>query len=135
ALGGWSGPATGDVGLAGGLVGLTLSEPLRRRLPAEARPAFDALALVRGEIDLEIARLAFHPRAPAGRRCDYDVLARLHGGVWECPALPFPINDLSATVAIREGLVTIRHAEGYNGRSTGRAEGSRAVACRGAAPV
>jgi hypothetical protein len=127
-------PATGDVALTGELSGLTLSEHLRRRLPAEARPAFDALALVRGEIDLEVARLAFHPRAPAARRLDYDVLARLHGGVWECPMLPFPINDLSATVAIREGLVTIRHAEGYNGRSTVRAEGSLAVACAGDAP-
>lgn len=120
-------PATGDVTLGGGLAGLTLSENLRRRLPAKTRPAFDALALNRGEIDLEFARLAFHPRAPADRRFDYDVVARLRGGVWECPSLPFPINDLSATVAAREGLVTIRHAEGYYGRSTIRAEGSLAV--------
>jgi hypothetical protein len=127
-------PATGDLALAGDLEGLTLSENLHRRLPAQARPAYDALALHRGEIDLELARLAYHPGAPAGRRLDYDIAARLHGGVWECPALPFPINDLSATVAIREGLLTIKHAEGYNGGSTVRAEGSLAVGCPGAAP-
>ena len=127
-------PATGDVTLAGELAGLTLSEHLRRRLPAEVRPAFDALALNRGEIDLEFARLASHPKAPPERRFEYDAVARLHGGVWECPSLPFPINDLSATVAVREGLLTIRHAEGYYGRSTVRAEGSLAVGHEGASP-
>ena len=127
-------PATGDVTLGGELAGLTLSEHLRRRIPAEVRPAFEALALNRGEIDLEFARLSYHPKSPPGRQFDYDAVARLHGGVWECPSLPFPINDLSATVAVREGMLTIRHAEGYYGSSTVRAEGSLAVGHQAPAP-
>ena len=91
-------PRTGDTILQGELAGLTLSENLRRRLPPKIGASFDALALKRGEIDLEVHRLAIHPAAPPDRRFDYDVLARLDGGVWECPALPFPVNDLSASL-------------------------------------
>ena len=81
------------------------------------------MALNQGEIDMELHRLAFHPAAPPGKRFDYDIQARLHGGVWECPSLPFPVNDLSAIVAIHDGLISIKHAEGYNGTTTLRAEG------------
>src|SRR5208337_629161 len=112
----FEGSAHGDLfeklTLEGELAGLTLSENLRRRLPPEIRSQFESLGLNRGEIDLELRRLALHPGAPRDRRFEYDVLARLHGGVWECPALPFPVNDLSALVAISNGLVSIKHAEG-----------------------
>ena len=84
------------------------------------------MGLNRGEIDLELRRLAFHPGGPPDRRFEYDVLARLHGGVWECPSLPFPVNDLSAFVAIRNGLVSIKHAEGSNGNTILRAVGTLA---------
>ena len=120
-------PRTGDTILQGELAGLTLSENLRRRLPPEIGTSFDALALKRGEIDLEVHRLAIHPTASPGRRLDYDVLARLHGGVWECPALPFPVNDLSALLAIHDGLLTIKHAEGRNGNTILRAAGAVAL--------
>ncbi|MGD0044054.1 MAG: hypothetical protein ABSE84_27225, partial [Isosphaeraceae bacterium] len=76
---------------------------------------------------LELRRLALHPGAPRDRRFEYDVLARLHGGVWECPSLPFPVNDLSAYVAISNGLVSIKHAEGSNGNTILRAAGSLAL--------
>ncbi len=120
-------PRTGDTILQGELAGLTLSENMRRRLPPEIGTSFDALALKRGEIDLEVHRLAIHPTASSGRRLDYDVLARLHGGVWECPALPFPVNDLWALLAIHDGLLTIKHAEGRNGNTILRAAGAVAL--------
>jgi hypothetical protein len=120
-------PTTGDTVLRGELAGLTLSENLRRRLPPEIRSPFEALGLNRGEIDLELRRLALHPGAPRDRRFDYDVLARLHGGVWECPSLPFPVNDLSAFVTISNGLLTVKHAEGSNGNTILRATGLLAL--------
>ena len=120
-------PRTGDTILHGELAGLTLSENLRRRLPRKLGASFDDLALKRGEIDLEMNRLAFHPAAPPGRQFDYDVLARLRGGVWECPALPFPVNDLSALLAIHDGLLTVKHAEGRNGTTILRAVGAVAM--------
>ncbi|MGA8348217.1 MAG: AsmA-like C-terminal region-containing protein [Isosphaeraceae bacterium] len=119
-------PITGDTVLRGELTGLTLSENLRRRLPPEIRSPFESLGLNRGEIDLELRRLAFHPGTPQDHRFEYDVLARLHGGVWECPSLPFPVNDLSAFVAISNGLISIKHAEGSNGNTILRAKGSLA---------
>jgi len=120
-------PTTGDTVLRGELTGLTLSENLRRRLPPEIRSQFESLGLNRGEIDLELRRLALYPGAPRDRRFEYDVQARLHGGVWECPSLPFPVNDLSAFVAISNGLVSIKHAEGSNGNTSLRATGSLAL--------
>ena len=119
-------PDTGNTVLRGELTGLTLSENLRRRLPPEIRSKFESLGLNRGEIDLELRRLVLHPWAPRDRQFDYDVQARLHGGVWECPSLPFPVNDLSALVSISNGLVWIKHAEGSNGNTILRATGSLA---------
>ncbi len=120
-------PVTGDTVLSGELAGLTLSENLRRRLPHDLRSQFESLGLNRGEIDLELHRLALHPGAPRDHRLEYDVQARLHGGVWECASLPFPVNELSAVVAISNGLVTINHAEGVNGKAILRAQGSLAL--------
>ncbi len=117
-------PITGDVVLRGELVGLTLSENLRRRLPVAVRSKFESLGLNRGEIDLEIRKLAVHPGAPRDRRFDYDMVARLNGGVWECPSLPFAVNDLLARVALSNGLVTIDHAQGSNGNTILCASGS-----------
>ena len=127
-------PATGDIVLHGALTGLTLSENLRRRLPPEIRPPFESLGLNRGEIDLELRRVAIHLGEGQDRRFEYDMLARLHGGVWECPSLPFPVNDLSALVEIRDGLVAIKHAEGSNGNTILRAAGSVALGRAGSCP-
>ncbi len=124
ALEGFIDPNTGETTLSGQLSGLTLSENLYRRLPPEIRPAYDSLGLNRGEIDLELRRLAIHPAAPIDRRFDYDMIARLHGGVWECPKLPFPVNDMVAVVAITNDLVSIKHAGGINGNTILRASGS-----------
>jgi hypothetical protein len=115
---------TGGITLGGNLTGLTLSEAFRRRIPREARPAVKLLALNGGVVDVEPSRLSYNPKAPAGRRLHYQAIARLRDGVWECPHLPFPVNDLSALVKLEDGMLTIKHAEGSNGMTTLRAEGS-----------
>ncbi|MBV8488797.1 MAG: hypothetical protein JO161_11005, partial [Planctomycetaceae bacterium] len=117
-------PGTGEATIGGELAGLTLSENLHRRLPPELRRRFEAVALNRGEIDLELRRLVIQPGQAAERQFDYDATLRLRGGVWECPSLPFPINDLSAHVALRNDQVTIKHAEGANGSTIVRAAGT-----------
>ena len=95
-LGGTVDLATGRVALEGELSGLTISEAFRQRIPPEARPAFKALALNGGVVDLERIRASYDPELPAGSRLHYAVQARLREGVWACPKLPFPVNDLSA---------------------------------------
>ncbi len=101
--------------MEGELSGLTLSEALRQRIPPEARPAFEALALKGGVVDLDRLQASYDPQAPAGDRFHYSVQARLHDGVWACPKLPYPVNSLSAVFDIEDGRLTIHRAEGYNG--------------------
>src|SRR5205823_3197568 len=70
------------------------------------------------------SRLRYDPGTAAGRRLPYAAQARLRQGVWECPHLPFPVNDLSASVRIEDDRLTITHAEGFNGRTALRATGT-----------
>ena len=128
-------PASGGAHATGGLFGLTLSDALRRRLPAEFLPSFDAMALKSGEIDVDLKKLAYRPGAAAGSRLSYEVQALLHNGVCECPNLPFPINRLSAQVGVKDGVLTIAHAEGFNGSTTVRAKGTMAVGDPETAPL
>lgn len=114
---------TGRVTLEGDLTGLTISDALRQRIPPEAQPAFKSLALNGGVVDLDRVRVGYDAKAPAGRRLHYGVQARLRDGVWNCPRLPFPVNDLSAAVDVEDGLLTLLHAEGTHGKTTLRARG------------
>jgi hypothetical protein len=134
-LHGFIDPATGDATLEGELAGLTLSENLQRRIPAELRPAYRRLGLTRGEIDLELNRLAIRPAARPDRRIEYDMQVRLEGGVWECPSLPFPISELKAALSIADGRLTIKHASGTNGSTILRGTGSVALSKSGTAPL
>ena len=118
---------TGRVQMEGELSGLTVSEALRQRIPPEAQPAFKALALNGGVIDLDRVQASYDPNRPAGDRFHYSVQARLHDGVWACPKLPYPVNSLSAVFDIEDGRLTIHRAEGYNGVTTLRARGSMRV--------
>src|SRR5262249_6119604 len=68
-------------------------------------------------------RASYDANAPAGRQLHYDVQARLREGVWNCPKLPYPVNDLSAAFEVEDGMLTLRHAEGYNGQTTLPARG------------
>ena len=46
------------------------------------------------------------------------MVAQFREGVWECPELPFTVNDLSAVVTIEDRVITIKHARGSNGNTT-----------------
>ena len=118
---------TGRITLGGDLTGLTLSETLRRRIPPAAQPAVKAMALNGGVVDLELTRFCFDPSAAADRRLRYQAQARIREGVWECPKLPFPLNDLSALVSVEDGVMTIKYAQGSNGRTSVHADGSLAL--------
>jgi hypothetical protein len=104
--------ATGCVALAGDLDRLVLSETLRERLPPELRPKVKQLGLT-GEVDLRVNQVVYNPAATP--RIRYHAAAQLRSGLWTCPKLPFPINDLSASVEIKDGVLAIERAEGYNG--------------------
>ncbi len=117
--------ATGDLTLIeSDLAGLTLSEALRRRLPPEARPAFNALSLNSGVVDLQLSRLAYRPKANAADRLRYAGSAQLREGVCECPKLPFPLSNVTAQLDAADGLITIRHAQGWNGTTFSRVDGT-----------
>ena len=105
-------------------MGLTLSQALCRRVPCEARPALQALALNGGVADVELLHFRYDPKASPSKRLVYGALARLREGVWDCPKLPFAINDLSALVSLENDVLTIKHAHGSNGPMSVRAEGS-----------
>jgi hypothetical protein len=123
-LGGTVDLATGRMTMEGELSGLTLSEAIRPRIPPEARPAFKALGLNGGVVDLDRVQASYDPKAPAGDRLHYAVQARLRDGAWNCPKLPYPVNSLAAAFDVEDGLLTIHRAEGYNGVTTLRARGS-----------
>lgn len=114
---------SGRLDLGGSLSGLSLSEALRRRVPVEAKPAVDQLALNGGRVDLEGVRLHYDPKAPPASRFRYHAETRLREGVWECSRLPFPLSEVSALGVIDDGVLTLKHLEGTNGQTTVRAAG------------
>ena len=116
--------ATGRMTLTGNLDALTLSDALQRRLPREVRPIMKALAMTGGVVDLDLKRATYDPKAAPENRLTYAMEARLHEGVWECPKLPFHVNNFTAIVGVEDGLIHIKHAEGFNGRTTLRARGT-----------
>jgi len=65
---------------------LTLSETLRRRIPAEARPALKAMALNGGVVDLELGRFRFDPTAAPDSRLRYQAQASSARGCGSAPS-------------------------------------------------
>jgi hypothetical protein len=57
----------------------------------------------------------------------YQVAAQLRAGAWSCPRLPFPINDLSARLSVRDGVLKIERAEGFNGTTVVRVHQGQVV--------
>ena len=111
---------TGRVELAGDLARLTISEPLRGRIPAEFRPIVNQLGLTSGEVDLKFNRVTYDPETDP--TIHYDIAGHLHAGVLTCPKMPFPLNDLTAGFAVRDGVLSLERAEGYYGTTTVRVE-------------
>jgi hypothetical protein len=125
--------STGRVTLRGDVTRLVISQTLRKRIPPELRPRVEALGLTAGEVDLRLARLTYDPAASPAVR--YEMSAKVRSGLWACPKLPFPINDLSASLAVRDGVLTIERAEGYNGLTTVRADGQISLGDPARAPL
>ena len=63
-------------------------------------------------------------------RLKYQAAAHLREGVWECPKLPFFVNELSADVAIEDGILSIKRAQGANGLTILRGGDRRRCATR-----
>jgi hypothetical protein len=128
---------TGITSLAGKLDGLSISDSLRRRIPVEARPITQALALNHGVVDIQLNHFRYDPTRLAGSQLKYQASIRLREGVWEWPLLPFTVNDLDAWLIIEDGVLTVKHAQGSNGMTTLRAEGviNMAEAERGEPPL
>jgi len=118
---------TGITTLDGKLDGLTLSESLRRRIPRELRRATQALALNNGVVDLELNRFRYDPTGLPGDLLKYQASVKIREGVWDCPILPFTVNDLEASLSIEDGVLSIEHAQGSNGKTTLRANGKIGV--------
>ena len=114
---------TGVIDFGGELSGLVLSENLRRKLPPAARRASQALALNGGVVDLTVDHLRYDPAKPPESQIACNMLARLREGVWECPQLPFSVNNLSADVSIEETAITVKNARGINGNTAISADG------------
>ena len=124
--------ATGRVAIAGDLARLAISKTLRDRIPREYRPIFDRAGLAGGQADIVLRGLVLDPKATP--RLRYDVGARLRSGVWKCDKLPFPITDLAADLAVRDGIATIESASGHDGSSTVHASGTIALSDPATAP-
>jgi hypothetical protein len=114
--------STGRVLLSGELNRLVLSKTLSDRLPVEARRIFQRAGLQGGEADLTLRSLTYDHKARIPLH--YDAVATLRSGVWKCPNLPFPINELDATVAIKDGVATIERSKGRDGTTSLRATGT-----------
>ena len=123
ALAGTIDRATRRVALKGDLARLVISETLRKRLPPDWRPEADQLGLTSGEVDIRVDALAFDPEAKP--RVRFEGAAQLRSGVCNCKKLPFPLSDISASVAVKDGVLAIDRAEGYNGPTTVRVERGR----------
>jgi hypothetical protein len=120
---------TGRVELSrGDLTRLTISAALLRRLPPELRrPLERDVRLSAGELDLSLSRLVRDPSAPAGRRLSYAATLALRSGTWDCPKLPFPLDDVSAAARVEDGILTLVRASGRSGKTIVRARGALSV--------
>ncbi|WP_435008855.1 AsmA-like C-terminal region-containing protein [Tundrisphaera lichenicola] len=115
-------PLTGRAEItAGDVARLNLSATIRDRLPARFRDALKEAGLAGGEVDANLASLNFDPEATPSLR--YAGSARLRYGTWKCDKLPFPINDISADVEVRDGRLAVTRASGIDGATSFRLKG------------
>lgn len=115
-------PESGRVKIHDGqLHGLMLSDALRQRIPVEFQPSFQQLGVSSGELDLVVRE--FEAGGPSGGIGRYDVDVSLRGCTWESARLPFTLNNVGAAATLSNGVVTLTHLEGQNGRTTVRARG------------
>lgn len=116
---------TGKLSIGGDVTRLAISPTLRSRIPAELRSASEQVGMTGGEVDLRVGHVSYDPNANPSIR--YDVGIQIRSGVWDCSHLPFTINDLSASLSARDGVIEIERASGVNGPTTILVEESRFV--------
>ncbi len=104
---------TGRIYMTGDLARVELTEKLFKRSPPEWRTTLDRIGLTAGELDVDLNTLIYDPSGTPKLR--YAVKGRLNGGAWNCNKLPFPINDLAASLILSDGVLKIDKVEGYNG--------------------
>ena len=111
----------------GELVRLNLSDTLWKRLPPEVSAKLDQLGLSAGEVDANWSALEIRPGDSHPVRCDGSI--RLRRGIWNCPKLPFPINDVSVDVEVRDGQVYVTSAKGVDGTTALSIRGKFGLDC------
>jgi hypothetical protein len=97
------------------ITGLTVSETLRHRLPADLQEAWNGMGLTSGRLDVVLEHLTCG-RA-TGRPMSYAVRVALHDGAWHCARLPFPLSEVSGSARIQDGHVDVAWAEARYGRT------------------
>ena len=112
---------TGKLSLNGDVAGLAISATLRSRLPAELRSASEQVGMTGGEVDLRVGQVSYDPNASPSIR--YDIGIQIRSGVWDCPHLPFTINDVSANLSARDGVIEIERATGAERADDARRRG------------
>ncbi|MDR3635954.1 MAG: hypothetical protein P4L84_19285, partial [Isosphaeraceae bacterium] len=116
---------SGQIDVGGDLTRLVASDKLFGRLPPLVRDAVAKVGLSAGEVDLDVNRVTYDPRAAS--KLSYALSGRLRAGVWSCRKLPFTINDLTARFSLRNGDLIIADAYGTNGSTTVRGQGNVAL--------
>ena len=104
----------GRITLTGGqLAGLTISEALAARLPADLRASWDELGLTGGVLDARFERIGFGGKQPM----DLALGLTLRSGVLENPRLPFRLGGLSGSARLADGKVTVTDVVGSYGKT------------------
>lgn len=116
-------PKSGRVELSGLASG---SKPGPKFLAAvwpESVDAWKKTGLDDIECDVVVESVSLQFAGGTPRPIDYRLRIDLLRGRLQRPDLPFPLNDLRATCTIRNDLLTIERAEGFNGKTILRATG------------
>ena len=113
--------ASGRITLSGELARLAVSETLRHRIPAEFRPAI-GLGLASGEIDLQVGEVVYDPKSAPRLHYEGSAPVRRPAQLSEASV---PHQRFLRQALARDGVVMVKHTEGYNGPTTVRVAGGR----------
>ncbi len=125
-LHGWFDPESKAFRIQGKVIGFQISDTLADRLPPELAHWIETTGLSSGQLDITLDHITnidptSNPASPALEPADWDYLVRVRvrKGRLETSngRLPFPIDDITATLVIQPGLVEVLAMEGTHGRT------------------